>query len=125
MKVSYVSDEEIISALLLNGTIKGTAEAVGLSVRQIHERLSNDTCKALYQSAKADIVRKAIFDLNRHLGEAVENVVSIMQNDEINPAIRLQACQTILSYASKFSERLQNDENTIDKLTDDSLFNII
>ena len=108
-----ISDEVIISALISNGTIKAAAAAVGVTERTIYDRMNNGEFRALYKSAKADVVRKAIFELNNQLGAAVETVVEIMNDKEINPAIRLQAAQTILSNANKFSERLNIDENSV------------
>lgn len=108
-----ISDEVIISALMSNGTIKATAAAIGITERTIYDRMSNGEFQAMYKSAKADIVRKAIFELNNQIGAAVEIIVSIMSDQEINPAIRLQAAQTILNNASKFSDRLNIDENRI------------
>lgn len=119
-----VSDEVIISALMSNGTIKAAAAAVGVTERTIYDRMSNGDFKALYKSAKADVVRKAIFELNNQIGAAVETVVSIMQDDEINPAIRLQAAQTILNNANKFSERLNIDENSVSAQKESNAFDL-
>lgn len=119
-----ISDEVIISALISNGTIKAAAAAVGVTERTIYDRMSNGDFKALYKSAKADVVRKAIFELNNQLGAAVETVVSIMQDDEINPAIRLQAAQTILNNANKFSERLNIDENSVSAQKESNAFDL-
>ena len=105
-----ISDEKIIAALISNGTIKDSATAVGITERSLYDRMSNGQFKALYKSAKADIVRKAIFDLNNQLGAAIDTIVSIMNDEEVNPAIRLQAAQTILNNANKFADRLNIDE---------------
>lgn len=118
-----ISDEVIISALISNGTIKAAAIAVGLTERTLYDRMSSGEFKALYKSAKADIVRKAIFELNNQLGAAVETVVSIMNDEEINPAIRLQAAQTILSNANKFSERLSSDESSVSEQKENNAIN--
>lgn len=120
-----ISDEVIISALISNGTIKAAANAVGISERSIYDRMSSGEFKALYKSAKADVVRKAIFELNNQIGAAVETVVSIMRDNEINPAIRLQAAQTILSNANKFSERLNIDENRIVAQKESNAFSVL
>lgn len=120
-----ISDEVIISALISNGTIKAAANAVGISERSIYDRMSSGEFKALYKSAKADVVRKAIFELNNQIGAAVETVVSIMKDNEINPAIRLQAAQTILSNANKFSERLNIDENRIVAQKESNAFSVL
>ncbi len=108
-----LSDEVIVSALISNGTIKAAAAAVGVTERTIYDRMNGKDFKALYKSAKVDVVRKAIFELNDQIGAAVEAVVSIMGDKDVNPAIRLQAAQTILNNANKFSERLNDDENKV------------
>ena len=69
--------------------------------------------QALYKSAKADLIRAAVFNLNNQLQEAINTVAEIMTDKDNNPAIRLQAAQTILNNAGKFSQRLQADENSV------------
>ena len=108
-----ISDEIIISALISNGTIKAAAAAIGITERTIYDRMNDGEFKVAYKSAKVDVVRKAIFDLNNQIGAAVETIVTIMNDEEINPAVRLQAAQTILNNANKFSERLSIDENSV------------
>ena len=67
--------------------------------------------KALYKSAKADLIRGAVVNLNNQVQAAIDTVVEIMQDDSNNAAIRLQAAQTILNNAGKFAQRLQADES--------------
>ena len=106
-----VSNEEIIAALLQHGTIKEAAAAAGTSPRTIYDRMKNDRdFRGEYAEAKNSIVRKAVFSINEKLGEAVEAVAEIMNDKDINPAVRLQAAQTILTNAAKFNERLTNGE---------------
>ncbi len=108
-----ISNEVIISALLKNGTIKAAASAIGITERSLYDRMNNGEFKALYMVAKADIIRKAIFELNNQIGSAVETIVEIMRNEDTNPAVRLQAAQTLLNNASKFALRLDSEEQQI------------
>lgn len=109
-KQTAVTDEEIIAALIASGTIAEAASKVGLSTRTIYDRMACKDFKALYHGAKTDIVRGAVFKINSKLTEAIETVSELMTDKEINPAIRLQAAQTIITNAAKFSERLQGEE---------------
>jgi hypothetical protein len=109
-KQTAITDEEIIAALLASTTIAETASKVGLSQRPLYDRMSTKGFKALYIGAKTDIVRGAVFKINSKLTEAIETTAEIMTDKEINPAIRLQAAQTIIANAAKFSERLQFEE---------------
>ena len=110
-KAKAVSDEQLIAALLANGTIKAAAGVVGLSERAVYDRMNDGDFKALYKSAKADLIRGAVVNLNNQVQAAIDTVVEIMQDDSNNAAIRLQAAQTILNNAGKFAQRLQADES--------------
>lgn len=108
-----VTDEEIIAALLANGTKKAAAAAVGVDERTIYNRMNSGEFIALYKAAKADLVRAAVFNINNQLAAAIQTVVDVMTNEENNPAIRLQAAQTILNNAGKFTQRLQSEETSV------------
>lgn len=109
-KSQVASDEKIIAALLQYGTMKEAAEAAGTTSAFIYERMKTADFMALYRGAKNDIIRAAVFNLNKQLGAAVDTVAEIMQDKEVNPATRLQAAQTLLNNASKFASRLAGDE---------------
>lgn len=108
--IKAVSDEEIISALLLSGTVKAAADAVGTTPRTIYDRMQDADFRTLYLEAKNDLVRSAVYSINRKLSDAVDTVAAIMSNEEINAAVRLQACQTLIANAGKFAARLDEDE---------------
>lgn len=105
-----ISNEEIIAALLQHGTIKEAAAAAGTTPRTIYDRMNDRDFRAEYMEAKNDIIRKAVFSINEKLSAAIDAVADIMTDTDNNPAIRLQAAQTILNNAGKFAERLTKDE---------------
>ena len=124
MSKSAISDEQIIAALLSNGTIRAAAPVVGLSERAIYERMNTGKFQTLYTAAKADLLRKAVFNLEEKLQAAVDTVADIMQNENNNPAVRLQAAQTIMGNAAKLSQRLQAEETTSQVAAVESMFMI-
>ena len=105
-----VSNEEIIAALLQHGTIREAAEAAGTTPRTIYDRMKDREFRADYMEAKNDIIRKAVYSINAKLSEAIDAVADIMNDADTNPAVRLQAAQTIINNAAKFAERLTKDE---------------
>lgn len=105
-----VSNEEIIAAILQHSTIKEAAAAVGITPRSIYDRMEDRAFRSEYMSAKDDIIRGAVFNINRRLSEAVDVVAEIMQDKDNNPAVRLQAAQTLMKNAAAFSDRLTKDE---------------
>ena len=105
-----VSNEEIIAALLQHGTMKDAAAAAGTTPRTIYDRMNDREFRAEYMEAKNDIIRKAVFSINEKLSAAIDAVADIMNEKDNNPAVRLQAAQTILNNAGKFAQRLTHDE---------------
>ena len=105
-----ISNEEIIAALLQHGTIKDAAAAAGTTPRTIYDLMNDREFRAEYMEAKNDIIRKAVFTINEKLSAAIDAVAEIMTDKDNNPAVRLQAAQTILNNAGKFAERLTHDE---------------
>ena len=75
--------------------------------------MSKGDFQALYKSAKADLIRAAVLNLNRQLQAAIDTVCEVMQDESNNAAVRLQAAQTILNNAGKFAQRLQVDETSV------------
>ena len=121
-KSKAISDEQLIAALLSNGTIKAAAAAVGLSERAVYDRMNDGDFKALYKSAKADLIRGAVVDLNNQVQAAIDTVCEIMQDKDNNAAVRLQAAQTILNNAGKFAQRLAaNEAQTEAQITSNKL----
>ena len=117
-----ISDEQIITALLSNGTIKAAAAAVGISERSIYDRMNEGEFIALYKSAKADLIRGAVVNLNEKIQAAIDTVNDIMNDNSNNAAIRLQAAQTILNNANKFSQRLTAEEQSVTTQMDSNMF---
>lgn len=109
-KNTAVSDAEIVAALLQHGTVKQAAQAVGIAPRTLYDRMKEKEFRGLYAAAKNDIFRSAVFNINAKLSNAIEAVADIMNDPENNPAVRLQAAQTILNNAGKFAQRLTNEE---------------
>lgn len=107
------TDEQIIAALLANGTLRAAAAAVGISERTLYDRMNEGDFQALYRAAKADLIRAAVFNINNQLQAAINTVVQVMQDENNNAAVRLQAAQTILNNAGKFAQRLQTDETGV------------
>ena len=109
-KTQTISNEKIIAALLQHGTMKEAAAAIGTTPRTIYDRMKNADFRSEYMTAKTDIIRNAVLNINKRLSEAIDTVAEIMKSDEVNPATRLQAAQTIINNAGKLASRLSSDE---------------
>ncbi|MBQ9257444.1 MAG: hypothetical protein IJ181_10050 [Acidaminococcaceae bacterium] len=112
-QTAAVSDEQIIAALLSNGTIRAASAACGIAQRTLYDRMKSRDFMAAYTAAKTDLIRSAVVAANSRLSAAIDTVVEIMNNEQNNPATRLQAAQTIINTAGKFAERLRDEEKAI------------
>ena len=127
-RAKTIPDEQIIAALLQHGTIEKAAAAVGISTRTIYDRMREQEFKGLYSHAKADVLRAAVNNMNAQLSVAINEIADIMQDKSVNPAIRLQAAQTILNNAGKYWDTLQAAEKTANKEStppDEALANML
>lgn len=123
-KGKAVSDEQIIAALLNSGTIKAAAAAAGVSERTVYDRMADGEFQALYKAAKADLIRAAVLSLNGKVQAAIDTIADVMNNEQNNPATRLQAAQTILNSAARFAQRLQADESSVITQIDSNRFGV-
>lgn len=119
-----VTDEQIISALLNNRTMKEAAQSIGLTERTVYSRMQDGDFKVLYKAVKADVIRNSVFSINQQLGAALDTVTEIMQDKNVSPAIRLQAADKIFLYADKFAKRLATDEHAVSQQISSNNFHI-
>lgn len=133
-----MTDEKLITALATCGSVSATAVQLGIAESTIYRRLQDNEFRAKLEIVKGDVLREFKASYLESSERARAAIESMMENDKINPAIRLQACQTIINTAVKFvelSERAEDRalkakeyerEHRQDKLDDviDSLFDI-
>lgn len=100
--MAEVSNEIIIAALLSKGTIKEAAAEIGITTRTVYDRMKKIDFVAEYTAAKNNIISNAVVATNSRLNKAFETTEAIMTDEEVNPAIRLQAAQTIITNSCKF-----------------------
>lgn len=117
-KTKAVTDEELLAALMQHSTVAEAAAAAGISTRSFYDRMRTDDFQALYTAARTEVFRTAVLNINNRLSEAVDAVADIMTDEDTNPAVRLQAAQTIISNAAKFADRLTVEEQRTKNLLD-------
>lgn len=117
-----VSNEQIVAALLSSGTIREAAEDLSISERTIYDRMKDGDFQLLYKSAKADLLRSVVFELQNQMTSAVVAITQIMHDRNVNPAIRLQAANSILNSAAKMSKSLDVIETSAVRQSEDNDF---
>ncbi len=99
-----LSDEEIISALLEQGSIKGAAACLGCTVRTLYQRMKKTRFKELYQSARDEIIRSTTAKLQGYMTGAVDTLADIMKDEEVAKQTRVNSAVSILQYGARFTE---------------------
>lgn len=99
-----LNDEMIIQALLSNGSQNMAAKALGVNPATITKRLQNPKFKKKYDEAKAAYLQQAVQELRQELKSSVRTLAEVRDDKEAPQSVRIQAADTILRHACKFSE---------------------
>lgn len=99
-----LQDEEIIAALIAEGSIKGAAASLKCTTRTLYERMKKPEFKALYSQAKADILKTATAKLQGNLCGAIDTLTEIMTDKEAPKQTRANCAVSVLQYGAKFTE---------------------
>ena len=105
------SDELIVGAVLQCGTAAEAAKMLGVDPSTIYRRMRTGSAPALYRSIQADFLRQTVDELSDARDDALTVIRDIMSDCDVNPAIRLQAAQAVLSNDMRYAERLSQVED--------------
>ena len=93
-----LQDEEIITALIAEGSIKGAAASLECATRTLYERMKKPEFKDLYAQAKGEILKTATAKLQGNLCGAIDTLTETPKQTRANCAV------SILQYGAKFTE---------------------
>ena len=99
-----LQDEEIITALIAEGSIKGAAASLKCTTRTLYERMKKPEFKDLYAQAKGEILKTATAKLQGNLCGAIDTLTEIMTDKEAPKQTRANCAVSILQYGAKFTE---------------------
>lgn len=104
MARKMLTDEEIVAALITEGSIAGAAAALGCTPRTIYARMKTQTFKELYARTKGEIVKQATAKLQGTLCAAVDTLVEIMKDTDTAKQTRVNSAVSLLQYAARYTE---------------------
>lgn len=105
-----ITAEMIAAALMQNGTVKSTAQALGVCEKTLYKRMQEDDFKVAYEEIQESVLDVALNNLQSKLSSAIDTMCDIMNNADVNAAVRLQAATGILKYcilAAETKEQLE------------------
>lgn len=98
---------------------------MGIGERTIRDRLNNPKMAEQYSKIRADVLQGAVHRLTSRIGDAADVLTEIMDDDSVNPAVRVSAARSVLEYAGKLSVReveSHSDNGQLAQMIDDLKF---
>ena len=100
------NDDRIIAALLTTSTTKEAAEMVGVSTKTINNRLKDPEFRRKFTEARLERWRDYSATLQGQLGKALSTFVEIMEDEAVQPQVRLNAAEAIVRNSLKVTEQV-------------------
>ncbi len=99
-----ITDERLIELLLVHGSVKATAAAIGMSTRAIYARLSDPAVRQMYAQARGQMLETATATLCDALGDAVRFLHGLVIDPDAPLGLRVQSADSLLRHCVRYSE---------------------
>ena len=99
-----LSDEQIVSALIECGTVKGAAASLGCLAKTLYARMRSDDFQKVYRAARGEILKGATAKIQANMSAAVDTLTTLMQDNATARQTRCNAAATILQIGAKYTE---------------------
>jgi hypothetical protein len=106
--------EQIIVALLNQGSTAEASRVTGISETSIWRALQDDAFQALYRNARRQIVENAISHLQSATVDAVRTLRLIAVDSESPSSARVSAARSIIEYSIRTVENLDLEARIVD-----------
>jgi len=107
--------DQAVVALLTHSSIPEAARAVKIGEKTLWRWLQDDEFKEAYRTARSEIVRHAMVQVQAGMSKAVQTLMEVMVNDEAPASSRVSAAKTMLDLGVK-SVELEDIERRLKKL---------
>lgn len=96
------NDEQIMSALLLAGSVRRAAKIAAVSEGTIRNRLKDKSFRAEYDRQRADFVQQITAGIASKLENAVDVAAEILTNPNAPASVRLGAVDALLRHFLRY-----------------------
>lgn len=107
--------EKALAGLLTEPTIRAAAVSAGLSERQLHRYLSEESFRQAYEQARGEAFNAALSSLQVGAGAAASLLREQIQSEAEAPVVRQSAAVKLLGFSLKARE-LQDVEERLAEL---------
>lgn len=106
MSGKRITDETMMQALTQTKDIAGASEYLGISRQAIYNRMRKPEFRQRLREQRQDKYQVANTKLTDAMNDAIETLVTIMNDTETSAGIRVKASQTILDICLKTTEQM-------------------
>ncbi len=96
-----MTNEQIITALLSTKTRGEASRLLGLSERQLYNRVNTPECAELLREVNRKVLDSVIETAITRLSGAVDVIAEIMDNESVDPKTRLGAAESLVRCTAK------------------------
>lgn len=105
-----VNDEQLITAILTNGSQAKAAKELGINTTTITKRLKNPEFRRKLNDAKGACINQAVYELRTQLSGAVKTLSRLMNDENAAQGIQLQAADALLRHGKNFIETVDHEQ---------------
>ncbi len=111
------TDERLAELLMIHGSVSAVASATRLTRSTLYQRLKSPQFRKVFEGYTHSALNAASCELSCACGTAIQTLVSVCNDGEINAQTRVQAAQTILTNAVKLADiaREQREQDERDE----------
>lgn len=106
MSGKRITDEKMMQALTQTKDIAGASEYLGISRQAIYNRMRKPEFRQKLREQRQDKYQVANTKLTDAMNDAIETLVTIMNDTETSAGIRVKASQTVLDICLKTTEQM-------------------
>jgi DNA-binding Lrp family transcriptional regulator len=107
-------DLKLVTALLSNATIRGAAEATGVSESTVYRRLKGSDFRKLLKEQRLRVYGHALSRLQMAAEDAVSTLIEVIQDKGASEQARIKAAVSILELINKGTQPETVDRKLLD-----------
>lgn len=96
--------DRIITGLLANTSVRATSQATGISESTIYRYLKDEGFRKEYEDRRREMMIENCHMLQANMGNAINELIDIINDSKTAPQIRLNAIDTLMRHAYKQTE---------------------
>lgn len=118
------TDEQILCALLNNGSVRAAAKALECNDSVIRDRLKDKLFSKTYKERKLEVLIAAADKMKSNISLAVDTLSAVMSDTENPPTVRVSASDSLLRHCLRYVEvtdiikRIEALEETMGEMED-------